>query len=57
MSNLEIGENGEVVRDVEPAIAFQAGIGLIKAGVLIICSGLRIQLQIDAVPLPQGMCP
>ena len=30
MSDLEVGQDGKVVRDVEPAVALQAGIGLIR---------------------------
>ena len=36
MRDLEVREDGEVVGDVEPGIALEAGIGLVEAGILII---------------------
>jgi hypothetical protein len=52
MRDLKAAQQHRVVRDVEPAIALQAGIGLVQARKLAISRRLRIQLQIDAVPPP-----
>ena len=53
--DLEIGENGEIMGDIEPGIALEARIGLVEARILFIDGRLRIQLQIDSMPFPQRM--
>ena len=55
MSDLKVGKEGKIMRNIEPAITLQSRIGLIQAGVLIICCRLRIQLEIEAVLLPESM--
>ena len=57
MRDLETAEYNHVMGDIEPAGALEACIGLVEAGILIVDRGLRIELQIDAVALPQRIGP
>jgi hypothetical protein len=54
---LKTGQHCEIARDVDPAAAAQAVVGLIETGVAIIMCRLRAELQVDAMPLPQRTRP
>src|SRR6202790_4415071 len=53
MGDLEIGENLHIVGDIDPAIALEAGIGLIEAGIAMISGLLGIQRHVDAMLVPE----
>ena len=53
MSDLKIGQNLHIVGEIEPAIALEAGIGLIEAGIAMISGFLGIEGHVDAVLLPE----